>query len=343
MGTAITDIITSKEISIVNLKGKILAVDSYNMLYQFLSTIRQRDGSLLKDSKGRVTSHLTGLFNRVINLMGRELKFVFVFDGKVPELKKEERTRRKNLKKEARKKYEKAKKQEDEEDMKKYASRTSVLTSGMVEQAKKLITALGMPVVQAPSEGEAQAARMVQNGDCYAVLSQDADALIFGAPRVIKNLSITKRRKKANALTYKKINPELIILSETLNELGMTRQQLIVLAMLVGTDYNVGGVKGIGPKTAIKLLKEYGEDFDSLFEKAEWEEHSEYDWKEIFSLIKNMKKSDDYELEWKDVDREEVINLLVKEHDFSQDRVESSLDKLQDSIDKEQKGLGDFF
>ena len=171
MGTPITDVLITKELEITDLENKILAVDSFNMLYQFLSSIRQPDGTPLMDSKGRVTSHLIGLFSRITKLMEEGLKFIFVFDGKVPDMKKAERERRKKIKLKAVKLYDEAKDKEDIEGMKKYASRTSILNEELIEEAKKLITALGMPIVQAPSEGEAQAAHMASKGDCYAIVS----------------------------------------------------------------------------------------------------------------------------------------------------------------------------
>jgi flap endonuclease-1 len=255
------------EIKLESLSGRILAVDSFNVLYMFLTTIRGPDGSPLMDSKGNTTSHLVGLFSRFSNLMEKGIKFVFVFDGKAPDLKKEERERRKQLKDEAQKLYDVAQSEENVENMKKYAARTTVLTKEMIEEAKELIEAMGMTVVIAPSEGEAQAAHIVKNGDAYAVMSQDADSLLTGSPRTIRNLSITGRRKMPGSHAYKNVLPELIDLNDNLKELEMTQDQLIVLAILVGTDYNYGGVKGIGPKKALILMKKHGSDFDSLFAK----------------------------------------------------------------------------
>ncbi|NQU98319.1 flap endonuclease-1 [Candidatus Woesearchaeota archaeon] len=344
MGTPITDILETKEIMIEDLKGKILAVDSYNMLYQFLSSIRQSDGTPLMDSKGRVTSHLTGLFSRITKLMIEGLIFAFVFDGEVPELKKAERERRKKIKLKAKSLYEEAKQKENLEDMKKYASRTSRLTDEMIKEAKELIKALGMPILDAPSEGEAQAAFLAENGDCYAIVSQDTDSLIFGAPLVVKNLTVSGRRKALNKLTYKTINPELISLAENLNHLGVNQEQLIVIAMLAGTDFNIGGVKGIGPKKALNLVITYGNDYDKLFEEAGWKDNFDFEWQEVFYLIKNMPVKKDYKLEWDSVDKEAVVKLLVEEHDFSKERVEKTLDKLtKGKPDKQQKGLSEFF
>ncbi|MFH1770903.1 MAG: flap endonuclease-1 [archaeon] len=343
MGTPITDILITKEITIEDLKGKVLAVDSYNMLYQFLSSIRQPNGTPLMDSKGRVTSHLIGLFSRITKLMIEDLKFVFVFDGEVPDMKKAERKRRKDLKLEATKLYENAKQEENVEDMKKYASRTSKLTTEMIDEAKALIKALGMPIVDAPSEGEAQASHMVDKGDCYAIVSQDTDSLLFEASLVVKNLTISGRRKATKTLAYKTVNPELISLADNLNNLKITQDQLIVVAMLSGTDYDVGGVKGIGPKKGLNLVLAHRNDFNAVFKEAEWDENFDFEWKEVFDLFKNMPVTDNYELEWKTPDKEAVIKLLVEEHDFGLERVEKVINKLlKGKPDKQQKSLADF-
>lgn len=342
MGLAITDILNPKKISLEDLRNKTLAVDTYNLLYQFLSSIRQRDGSYLTDSKGRVTSHITGLFNRITRLMTYNMKFIFCFDGEVPKLKAKERERRKELKVKAQKKFEKAAKEEDVESMKKYATRTTRLTSEMIEDAKELIEALGQCIVQAPSEGEAQASYIVKKGDADLVLSQDADCFMFQAPKLIKNLTISGKRKKPGAYAYEEVQPEVITLKDILKELNISQDQLIILGILVGTDYNIGGIKGIGPKKALKLIKEHGNDFDKVFDEVKWNEYFDFSWKKVFDLIKNMKVTDKYKPEWKPVDREKVIQVLVEEHDFSRERVEKSLDRLEQSTDKQQKSLSDF-
>ncbi len=343
MGVAFKDLIIGKETSIKELGGKIFVVDAYNILYQFLSSIRSRDGSLLMDSKGSTTSHLVGLFSRTTNLMINNLKLAFVFDGKPPSLKEKERMRRREIKLESKKQYEKAKEKGNIELMKKYASRTSVLTPEMVEEAKKLIEALGLPVIQAPSEGEAQASHIVKKGKAYAIVSQDYDSLLYGAPLIIKNLSILGKRKKADKLSYTTIKPEMINLSETLNNLNIDNDQLIAAAMLVGTDYNIGGIKGIGPKNALQLVKKYKKDFDSLFKEAGWDKTFDFKWTEIYYLIKNMPVTDDYELEFKDIDEKKLIDLLVKQHDFSEERVDNTIQKLlKEKKAKQQKSLAEF-
>ncbi len=340
MGTAITSLLKIKETSIKELSGKTLVIDGQNMLYQFLTTIRQQDGSLLTDKNGNVTSHLIGLISRLTNFLQNNLKIIFVFDGKVPDLKKQELQKRKEVKISAQEKYETAKAKENIADMKKYASRTTRLTPDLLEEAKVLIDAIGLPIVQAPSEGEAQAARIVANGDAYAIVSQDADSLLFGATRVVRNLNIAGKRKMG--ATYKKVYPEIIELSETLNHLQIDRKKLILLAMLVGTDYNVGGIKGIGPKTAISLVKKYDKP-EELFEEVKWFNHFTVDWKDVYDALINVAVIDDYSLEWKPFDKEKIRAILVDKHDFSEERMARLFEKLEKTAElNKQKSIFDY-
>jgi len=344
MGVQITELLTLNEVDIDTLKGKKIAVDASLFLYQFLTTIRSRDGSLLTDSKGNVTSHLVGLFSRTTKLMQQGLKLIYVFDGEPPKLKQKEREKRKQSKLEAKKKYLAAVKKENYAEMKKYAARTTRLTDDMIKEAKKLIIALGLPVIDAPSEGEAQAAYLVRKGDAYAVASQDADSLLFGTPKLIRNLSLLGKRKKAQKLSYEFIKPEIVDLTETLNHLGIDQTQLIVLGMLVGTDFNPGGIKGIGPKNALKLVKKFGTDFDNLFKEVKWNSYFDYEWTEVYYLIKNMSINQNYKLDWADIDEEKIKKLLVDAHEFSEERVTKGIHKLVEEKEKrKQKGLGDFF
>lgn len=344
MGTKIYELVPKKKIDFRFLDGKILAVDGNLQLYQFLSTIRQRDGALLTDSKGNVTSHLTGLFTRASSLMLKNIKLVYVFDGEAPEMKKGEWEKRRQAKAEAQKKYEAAAEIEDFDMMKKYAQRTSRLTKDMIDEAKLLLDALGIPAVQAVSEGEAQAAHLVKNNHAYAIATQDADSLIFGAPRLVKNLAITSKKKMAGILSYQSVDLELIELVDVLNSLGIDQDQLIAISMLVGTDYNVGGIKGIGPRNALKLVKKYGDDLDALFKEVKWSDYFDFNWTELFYLIKNMPVTDDYELHWNAVDSDKVIKLLCDKHEFSSDRIEKTLKKLTKNAPiKNQAGLSKWF
>ena len=342
MGFQVAEILARKEIELASLKRKVLAVDAPNHLYQFLSTIRGMDGSLLTDSRGNVTSHLIGLLSRTTNLMKQGIKLVYVFDGKAPKLKRAEIRKRRELKEEAARKFEEAEGKGNVEEMKKYAARQSRLTREMIEEARSLLESLGVPCLNAPAEGEAQAAYMNRKGDCYAVASQDADCLLFNSKLLIRNCSVTGRKKVAGKLAYKSVSPELISLKENLSLLGIGQKQLIALAMLVGTDYNNGGIKGIGPKKALQLVKKHPEP-KKLFEEVGWHKHFEIGWQEVFELISEMPVTDDYDLAFSRVDKEKVVKLLVENHDFSQDRVEKSVGVLLEAGEKRaQKGLEDF-
>jgi flap endonuclease-1 len=341
MGVAIGELIPTKELRIDDLAGKTLAVDGYNVLYQFITTIRGPDGSPLTDRNGNVTSHLTGLFSRCTNLLAKGIRLIFVFDGKVPDLKRKEIERRRALKAGAQAKFEEAKEAKDEAEMKKYAGRTAVLTREMVGQAKELLDALGIPWMDAPSEGEAQASALVKQGHAWAVVSQDADALLYEAPRVIKNLGITGKRKQPGKMAYNNVDPELIECKEVLSSLGLDIAQLRALAVLIGTDYNIGGIKGIGPKKGLKLVQEHDHDFAALFAAVPWE--SEVTWQDIVGVFESMPVIDPGRIQFGQADPAKVQEILVKKHDFGRERVEMQLEKVLKFQANTQKGLGDFF
>jgi flap endonuclease-1 len=343
VGVSLKDLVVKKDISIQDLNDKKLVVDGNNILYQFLSTIRQMDGTPLMDSHCHVTSHLTGLFHRSTRLMQSGIKLAFVFDGAPPKLKLAERERRADLKRDAQEKYELAKEREDVEAMKKYSMRTTRLTKEMVGEAIELIHAMGMPVVMAPSEGEAQAALMVKKGDVFAEISQDYDCLLFGVPRMVQNLTISERKKRKDKLSYETVKPQIITLKENLEHLGISQDQLIALGLLIGTDFNIGGIRGLGPKKAYAMVREYGSDFDKLFKDSKWSDHFDYPWQDVFNLFKEMPVKDDYSIGWKALDHDKVCEILCEKHGFSMSRTEDTLAKLEKSQSRmAQKALGDF-
>ncbi len=341
MGVNLKDLIPDDVKTIIDdlrsLRGKVISIDAYNALYQFLTAIRQPDGTPLMDSRGRITSHLNGLFYRTINFVEAGIKPVYVFDGQPPEIKYMEIERRRKIKEESVKKYEEALKKGDLEAAKRYAQMSAKLTEDMVTGAKKLLDAMGIPWVQAPAEGEAQAAYMTAKGDCWATGSQDYDSLLFGSPRLIRNLTISGRRKLPRKDIYIEIKPEVIELAKLLKKLGLTREQLIAIGILVGTDYNPDGVKGIGPKKALQLVRAY-RDIDKLF-KAIPRHEFPVDPLKIFEYFMNPPHTDDYKLEWKEPDEKAVIEILVEEHDFSMQRVKNALERLKKAYREHIKGV----
>jgi len=339
LGVNLRDLISDNvkmEVEIEFFRGKSLAIDAYNALYQFLSIIRQPNGTPLKDHLGRVTSHLSGLFYRTVNFIEAGLKPIYIFDGVPPEIKEMEISKRRRLKEEATVKYEKALREGDLEAARIYAQQTAQMTEEMVSDAKRLLDAMGIPWIQAPSEGEAQAAHLARKGDAWAAVSQDYDSLLFGAPKLIRNLTISGRRKLPRRKEYVEIKPEIIYLEKFLNELEITREQLIEVAILIGTDYNPDGIKGVGPKTALQLIRKYGkleEAIKVLGERAKFP----VDPAKIKKFFLNPKVTDEYRLEWRMPEREKVIEILCEEHDFSQARVDKALERALKSFEKQSK------
>jgi flap endonuclease-1 len=341
MGVQISDIIPKKEIEISDLKGKIIAIDAFNTLYQFLTTIRQPDGTPLMDKNQNITSHLSGLFYRNINLLQEGIKPAYIFDGIPPELKQEEIKKRKEAKKIAEQKYTKEKEKEDITEMKKYSGRFVKITDEIIQQSKDLLEALGIPVIQAPSEGEAEAATLARAGKVWAAASQDYDALLYGTPYLIRNLTSPRRRKTASGL-YIDIKPELIEFQSVVRELEIDKDQLICLAILVGTDYNPGGVKGLGQKKALEIVQKYKYPIQ-IFNHVQKNFDFIFDWQEVFKQFHEYESSYTENIQFKKVNEKKVKEILLA-HDFSENRIVSGLQKLRKlNESKKQKGLGDFF
>ncbi len=337
MGVKLGDLIPKKEISFDDLSNRKISIDAPNMIYQFLSSIRQKDGTPLMDSEGNITSHLVGIFSRLTNLMSRDVKICVCFDGKPPLLKIKETEAREYRKELAEEKLKKAKEAEDIEAIYKYSKQTVRLTKDIIEESKELISYLGIPLVQAPSEGDAQIAFMCEKGDVWACASSDMDVLIYGAPRLITNLTLSQRRKLPGGSTIA-IKPELIDLDNVLKNLNINQDQLLIIAIITGTDYNRQGVKGIGPKTALKLVQQY-KSFDKIFKEVK----ADFNWKEIYAVFKSMPIMKNYKLKWQEPNEEKIIKLLVDKHDFSEERVNKTLDKFHEIKSKQsQKGLKDF-
>jgi len=336
MGVKLPEI-PRKVISFNELQGKIIAIDASNSLYQFLASIRQKDGTPLMDSKGNVTSHLQGLFSRTLNLINKGIKICYVFDGKPPSLKIYETEARENRKQLAEKKLKQAMEDEDITLMSKYAKQTSRLSFSMIQEAKDLVSAMGLPVIQAPSEAEAQASFMCKQGDVFAVGSSDHDCLLYSCPKLIQNLTLSQTRKlPGGGIIY--IKPEIIELKQVLRTLDLNQDQLIVLAILIGTDYNRKGIAGIGPKNALKLVHNF-KNFDALFKEVA----PDFNWKQIFAIFKSMPVMENYKLKFNNLDEKKIKNLLIKKHEFSEERINKLLEKhFNEKEKKKQSSLGNW-
>lgn len=340
MGLDIKQLCIREKTNLESFSSKIVAIDAYNAIYQFLSIIRGPDGLPLTDFSGRITSHMTGLLYRNINFLSLGIKPVYVFDGRPPSLKSAEIERRKQIKKEATIRYENAISQGKYEEARKYAQQTSVLKDDMVEDSKKLLGLFGIPFIQAPSEGEATAAHLTITGQAHASASQDFDSLLFGAKKLVRNFTNSGKRKLPNRNTTIEVEPEIIDLNKTLDDLGITRAQLVDIGILIGTDFNPDGFERIGPKTALKLVKQHGklEDIPQIQEKLD-----QVVYKQIREIFLNPKVADVTELKFGDVDYQGITNYLTKERNFSSERVETSLNRLKKAIEKKSHTLEQWF
>jgi flap endonuclease-1 len=326
LGVDFKDLVPKTPVKLEDLSGKIIAIDAYNAIYQFLSIIRQPDGTPLKDSTGKVTSHLSGLFYRTSNLVEMGLKPIYVFDGIPPTLKAAEIERRKQVKVQAIVSYEKAAATGDTAKMRMFAQAATSMKDYMQDDSRKLLELMGLPWVQAPSEGEAQAAHMTKRGDADYCASQDYDSLLFGAPRMLRNITISGRRKLPSKGVYVEVVPEVMELSKTLSETGLTYEQLIDVGILIGTDFNPDGIKGLGPKTALKLVKQYGSLENALpnIKNASFPVEPNC----IRQVFLHPEVTDNYNLRWCEPNVEGVVDLMVRQKEFSEDRVRKSLDRM---------------
>ncbi len=341
MGLQIGDIVPRKSISFADLKGKTICVDAFNAIYQFLASIRQPDGTPLMDSKGRITSHLSGLFYRNISLLVEGIKVVYVFDGKPPALKHQTHEMRQAIKDNAKQMYEKAVEEEDIDSMGKYSRQLSRLNEEMIITSKSLVGAMGITVIQAPSEGESQASFLAKT-QAYAVGSQDYDALLFGAPRLIQNLTLAKTRKTVSGTVY--ISPEMIELEKVLHTLQINLDQLICLGILVGTDYNPKGIRGIGQKRALQIVRQFRQPvliFQAVQKQIEEQKKygEEFDWQTIYELFHKPNIDTTAKIEFPKFDESRIREILIS-YDFSPERIGNQLAKLQEAKkQQEQKTL----
>jgi flap endonuclease-1 len=327
MGVLLTPIIAKDTIALDALRGQMLAVDGNGELYQFLALIRVRDGTPLQDSRGRTTSHLVGLFYRTTRLIAEHgVKLVFVFDGAPPPRKAQEIAKRRA----GRERYEAeraaALARGDLAGAYSKATMTSRLTREMVAEARELLRLMGVPTVQAPGEGEAQAAHMAAtSAQIWASASKDYDSLLFGTPRLVRFLTISGKEFLPSQGTFRPIVPEVIVLDRLLELWGISREGLVDLALLVGTDFNEG-VKGIGPKKALTLVQKHGriEHMPDMIREALGDPDA---LDEVRGIFLDPNVTDAYEVQPAEPDLDGIVRFLCDEHEFSRERVNAALER----------------
>lgn len=340
MGLDLKPLLVPTHVKLHDLSSKIIAVDAFNTIYQFLATIRGPTGELLTNFKGEVTSHLSGLFYRNVNLLADNVRLAYVFDGKPSYLKFREIERRQQVKDIAIEKFEVALREKRFDDARKFGQATSILTDKMIDESKILLSYLGIPTIQALSEGEATAAYLTNTDQAYTCASQDYDSILFGAKRLVRNLTISGKRKVPNKKAYIDIVPEMFSFQDILSQTKLTRAQLIDVGILIGTDFNPGGIRGIGPKTALKLIQKYSrlEEVKDIKEKL-----LDIPYREIRELFLNPEVATIADVEFNSVNYDKVRTFLCDGMNFSVERVNGALDKLKSSIDSRGQSLERWF
>ncbi|MEZ7994693.1 MAG: hypothetical protein QMC52_06020 [Candidatus Poseidoniaceae archaeon] len=326
MGCNLKDIAPKEAIELASLSGKRVGIDAFLTAFQFLTTMRdlspQGDGGPLRSKDGKVVAHLMGFLNRTCTLLSHGIKPVYVFDGRAPELKADEIASRRKRRVEAENIHKEALAAGDFKLAQKMAQRIMHYSPEMVEETKRLLDLLGVPWVAAKAEGEAQAAVMAANGQLDVVATQDWDAVLYGTPFLVRNLMNHGSKSYGKVVTAEKI-----MLQDVLKENQISRQQLVDLAIMIGTDFHPG-IKGIGPKTGLKLIKEFNT-IEAICAAKDKEVPQRLD--EIREIFHNhpVNQVSDEDLKPGVIDVAGLNKFLMEERQFSQRRMDNAFDKLR--------------
>ncbi|XP_011092214.1 flap endonuclease 1 isoform X2 [Sesamum indicum] len=327
-----------KEQKLESYFGREIAIDASMSIYQFLVVVGRRGTEMLTNEAGEVTSHLQGMFARTIRLMEAGIKPVYVFDGKPPDLKKQELAKRFSRRADATKDLNDALKNGNKEDVEKFSKRTVKVTEQHNEDCKKLLRLMGVPVIEAPCEAEAQCAALCRANKVFAVASEDMDSLTFGAPRFLRHL-MGPSSKKIPVLEFE--------VSKVLEELNLNMDQFIDLCILAGCDY-CDGIRGIGGVTALKLIRQHGsiEHILENINKQRYQIPDDWPYQEVRLLFKEpsvLTDDDQLELKWTAPDEDGLISFLVNENAFNHDRISKAIERIKASTSKSSEGqLGSF-
>ncbi|XP_054817079.1 flap endonuclease 1 [Prosopis cineraria] len=319
--------------------GRKIAIDASMSIYQFLIVVGRSGTEMLTNEAGEVTSHLQGMFSRTIRLLEAGIKPVYVFDGKPPELKKQELAKRFSKRADAGEDLSEAKETGTKEDIEKFSKRTVKVTKQHNEDCKRLLRLMGVPVVEAPSEAEAQCAALCKSGKVYAVASEDMDSLTFGAPKFLRHL-MDPSSKKIPVMEFE--------VAKILEELNLSMDQFIDLCILSGCDY-CDSIRGIGGLTALKLIRQHGsiENILENINKERYQIPDDWPYKEARQLFKEplvLTEEEQLDLKWTAPDEDGLIAFLVNENGFNADRVAKAIEKIKAAKNKSSQGrLESFF
>ncbi|XP_025114870.1 flap endonuclease 1-like [Pomacea canaliculata] len=325
-----------KENDIKNYFGRKVAIDASMSIYQFLIAVRQ-DGSQLMNEEGETTSHLMGMFYRTIRLLENGIKPVYVFDGKPPDMKSGELNKRKERRDEAQKELEKAEEAGDEENIDKFNRRLVKVTKQHNDDCKELLRLMGVPYIEAPCEAEAQCATLVKSGKVYAAGTEDMDALTFGSKILLRHLTFSEARKMPIREYY---------LNQILDEMKFTMDQFIDLCILLGCDY-CDSIKGIGPKRAVELIRQH-KNIENVIKNLDSKKYpvpEDWMYKEARKLFQEPEVTDieSLELKWTEPDEEALVEFMVKQHNFNEERIRNGVKKIQKARGGSTQGRLDTF
>ncbi|CAG8556086.1 11766_t:CDS:10, partial [Dentiscutata heterogama] len=325
-----------KSNEIKNYFGRKVAIDASMSIYQFLIAVRQ-DGQLLTSDSGETTSHLMGIFYRTIRMVESGIKPCYVFDGKPPTLKSGELAKRLERKKEANKKLEEAQEAGDMSNVDKYSRQTVKVTKEHNDECKKLLNLMGIPYVEAPCEAEAQCAALAKAGKVYAAASEDMDTLTFSTPVLLRHMTYSEA---------KKVPINEIHLNKILEGLQFSMDQFIDLCILLGCDY-CESIKGVGPQRAVELIRKY-KTLEGIINNIDTKKYpipEDWQYDEARELFRNPEILDpnDIEIKWKDPDVNGIVEFLVREKGFSEDRVRKGVEKLSKNLKAATQGRLDSF
>jgi len=349
-----------REVEFKSLHGRKIAIDASMAIYQFLIAVRSggpnQQSMMLTNADGETTSHIQGMFSRTVRFLSEGLKPAFVFDGKAPSMKSGELQKRREKRRKAEEELKKAADEDNKEEMDKQSKRLARAGRKENEDCKRLLRLMGVPVILAPMEAEAEAAALCKAGKVWATGTEDMDALTFATPILIRKLTFANQSSKGaqiQSMNYKK----------AIEGLGLTHDQFVDLCILLGCDY-CDNIKGIGPKTALKLIREHGciekiidavkdipkytipknwipedankDENETTDDEGEKENSENKEDKEkptpayvlARDLFHNHEVDTDVELKWKEPQKEELTKFLVEEAGFNPERVRTQIEKL---------------
>eukprot|EP00753_Platysulcus_tardus_P004586 PLAT12545.3.p1 GENE.PLAT12545.3~~PLAT12545.3.p1 ORF type:complete len:402 (+),score=173.25 PLAT12545.3:63-1268(+) len=317
-----------EDVALKDLTGRVIAVDASNAIYQFLIAIRSSGeggaSAQLMNEAGEVTSHLVGFWGRTIRFIELGIKPVYIFEGKPPDLKRAELRKRREKRKKAEKDLKVAEEEGNTEDMNKFAKRLVTMGDSHINDCKRLLTLMGLPVVDAPAEAEAQAAVMAKEGVVWAAVSEDMDTLCFQATRFIRRLAVpdTRRRQPPQMFTYSKV----------LEALDMTPEAFVDFCILCGSDYS-GTIRGVGPVRALRGIKRWKsmERFLLNLDKGKHKLPEPFPYEEARRLLLEPEVTDPHslELKWSAPNESGLLAFLCEEKGFDPIKVQRGIDKLK--------------